>query len=266
MPASIDSLTLAAHDVAVSAEFYTRVFGAKAERSGDCVTLDMGERASQLRLQQWDELAAQLGQDPATSGFRGFALSFIVATAEEVDTVLGRLPQSGGCVSKEPKNALWGYSAYATDPDGHHWKIASSKRHPLIGRPRLGGTFEPVAACETALTLGVSNMLDAKEFLATVGYAVKKDYKKFVKFDVGHGTSLGMYERKNLADDAGTDAQGDGFTGLMIGRRVQSPTDLRAVVDGAVGAGASRVRPGSGDLHDAEYLIDRDGFGWRIAG
>jgi 3-(3-hydroxy-phenyl)propionate hydroxylase len=67
----------------------------------------------------WDALADDAGVSAESSGFRGFTLSYIVDRASRVDDVLARVLRSGGEISKPARNALWGYSAYVTDPDGY---------------------------------------------------------------------------------------------------------------------------------------------------
>jgi hypothetical protein len=66
-----------------------------------------------------DALADDAGVSAESSGFRGFTLSYIVDRASRVDDVLARVLRSGGEISKPARNALWGYSAYVTDPDGY---------------------------------------------------------------------------------------------------------------------------------------------------
>jgi hypothetical protein len=62
------------------------------------------------------------------------AASIIGKNVLSVDEVLVRAELHGGVISKPPNNKLWGYSAYVTDPSGYLWKVASSKRRPLIAR------------------------------------------------------------------------------------------------------------------------------------
>ena len=137
-----------------------------------------------------------------------------------------RAEEHGGKISKQPKNALWGYSAYVTDPDGYLWKVASSKRRPLLGRGEsVVANGRPSAAQAVPITIGVGDMKRAKDFYeAGVRLPVKKDYRKFVMFSgEGRTSELGMYKREALADDAAVQAEGSGFHGFSITHVVDSP-------------------------------------------
>jgi uncharacterized protein len=116
-------------------QFHEHGLGCLVEQDhGEFVTLGLGADASALALYQWEAPADDAGVPAAGSGFRGFTLSYIVGSADEVNAVLARVAPSGGEISKPPRRALWGYSAYVTDPSGYLWKIASPKRRPLIAR------------------------------------------------------------------------------------------------------------------------------------
>jgi catechol 2,3-dioxygenase-like lactoylglutathione lyase family enzyme len=260
MEPNIDTIAIGATDLGRTLDFYEHGFGFPVEQGGgDCVTLGLGGSAA-LELCPWDALAHGVGVPPASSGFRGFTLSYIVGEAPDVDDMLVRLVEAGGEIAKEPRFAFWGYSAHVADPSGHLWKIASPKRRPLLGRKREGsGVPQPVAAQELALTIGVSDMKRAKQFYEDgLGNPTKKDYSKFVSFGGGDGApDLAMYKWDALADDANVSPDGSGFRGFAMSHVVDSAGAADRLLDRAARAGAKILAGG--------YFADLDGYLWRIA-
>ena len=128
----IDIITLGVNDPDQAREFYEgakrpwSLPGAERQPRGKCIT------SGAAPMELWSPTEA--GVQPDTTGFRAFTLSYILGSADEVDQILARSERRGGRVTKPLKNAVWGYSAYVTDPAGYLWKIASSKRRPLLGR------------------------------------------------------------------------------------------------------------------------------------
>src|SRR5947209_660621 len=247
MTPKIDVITIGVADLARAREFYEHGFGCTVrEEPNETLALSLAGNASDIALRPWDAVAFDAGMSEQTNGFRGFTLSYILDSADAVDDVLARAERHGGEVSKPPKNALWGYSAYVTDPSGYLWKIASSKRRPLIARkeqPVANG--RAVKAQEVPITIGVRDMKRAKQFYKDgIGLPLKKDYRKFVMFTGGDGTSdLGMYKREALADDAAVPPDGSGFRGFTITHLVDSAERVNALLARATRAGGTIVKP-----------------------
>lgn len=261
----IDIITIGVHDLASARRFYEAGLGGTVEEHGsDTLTVALGPRASKLVLRPWDAVATDAGVASESSGFRGFTLSYILDTAEGVDEVLESLERHGGVISQPPKGAVWGYSAYVTDPAGHLWKIASSKRRPLFGRKSGSATVRPK---EVPLTIGVADMSRAKGFYRDgLGLPVKKDYKKFVMFEGDeHASDLGMYQREALAGDAAVAPAGSGFPGFSLTHVAGSPTQVDAVLRQAVRSGGQVVRPPvDGNGAYGGYFADPDGNLWNV--
>jgi uncharacterized protein len=253
MDPKIDTVTLGVTDIGRAREFYERGFGFAPGGS------------SMVELREWDALASDAGVAPASAGFRGFTLSYIVADSAGVDAMLARLVDAGGELVKEPRFAFWGYSAHVADPSGHLWKIASPKRKPLIGRKGNGARPEIVPAQELALTIGVADMKRAKQFYKEgLGNPTKKDYSKFVSFDGGDGApDLAMYRWDALADDADVPAEGSGFRGFAMKHVVESTDAVDRLLDKAGRAGGNVVPRPSGE--QSGYFTDVDGYLWRIS-
>src|SRR5947209_19014200 len=155
MNAKIDVITLGVTDLEQAREFYERGFGGVARTEHEALAVTLGPNSSALHLRHWDTLASDAGVEASSTGFRAFTLSYILDSAVEVDAVIERVEQHGGRVSKPPKNAFWGYSAYVTDPRGYLWKLASSKRHPLLGRTETpASNGQPIKPRQAPITIG----------------------------------------------------------------------------------------------------------------
>jgi catechol 2,3-dioxygenase-like lactoylglutathione lyase family enzyme len=270
MNPTIDVINLGVRELDSARNFYEHVLGGAAREESDHLTVSFAGNASPLTLRPWEAVASDAGVEAQSSGFRAFTLSYILESADDVDEILARAERHGASISKPPKNALWGYSAYLTDPSGYQWKIASSKRRPLIGRKdAANGSGHPAQAQEVPITIGVADMNRAKEFYRDgLGLPVKKDYRKFVMFSGGGDTSdLGMYKREALADDAAVDPAGSGFHGFSITHLVESTAHVRQLLAQAADAGGQIVKPavgGAGGRYGG-YFADPDGNLWQVA-
>lgn len=271
MKRKIDIITLGVTDLDQARQFYEHGFGAMVRTEHQLPTITFGSNSSRLCLRPWEEVASDAGVESVSSGFRAFTLSYIVESADEVDAVLARVESHGGCVSKPPKSAFWGYSAYVTDPSGFLWKIASAKRRPVLGRKEsTASNGHAVAPKEVPITIGVADMKRSKEFYAdAICLPVKKAFgNKFVMFEGQDGASdLGMYKRDALAEDAAVPPEGSGFHGFSITHAVHSPQEVDALLSRAAEAGGQIVMPGREDGRRgySGYFADPDGNLWQVA-
>jgi predicted lactoylglutathione lyase len=165
---------------------------------------------------------------------------------------------------------VWGYSAYVTDPDGYHWKIASSKRRPLIGRKGTSssGNAPEIKPKEIPITIGVADMRRSKEFYEHgLGLPVKKSYgTKFVMFGgEGDTSDLGMYKREALADDAAVQPDGSGFHGFKLTYVADSAEQVDQLLARVNQAGARILTwPSSASDVYSGHFADFDGNVWQI--
>jgi uncharacterized protein len=271
MSAKIDVINLGVNDLEQAREFYEGGLAAHLSSEDHTLNVGLGPNASRIALRGWAAVAEEAGVPAHTSGFRAFTLSYIVESADDVDRILGRVERHGGRVSKPPRNAVWGYSAYVTDPDGYLWKIASSKRRSLLGRnASVTDDAHAITPQEVPITIGVADMRRAKEFYAEgVGLPVKKAFgSKFVMFGGAEGTSdMGMYKREALAKDAAVQPDGDGFHGFTISHLVDSAKRVDELLARVARAGAEIVRE-PGDAGQGRYsgaFADLDGNLWQVA-
>lgn len=88
-----------------------------------------------------------------------------------------------------------------------------------------------------------------------------------VAFFTLNGTWLGLFGRESLAEDAGVSATGSGFSGFSLAHNVASEAEVDAVLQQAVAAGASLVKPGQKVFWGgySGYFADPDGYLWEVA-
>ena len=88
-----------------------------------------------------------------------------------------------------------------------------------------------------------------------------------VAFFTLNGTWLGLYGREDLARDAGVPSDGTGFGGISLSHNLASEAEVDALLEQAVNAGATLVKPAQraawGGYHG--YFADPDGHLWEIA-
>lgn len=148
--------------------------------------------------------------DAATSGFRGFTLSLVVAQPSTVDSLLGSALDAGATALKPAAKSLWGYGGVVQAPDGTIWKVATSAK-----KDTGPGTRE---IDKIVLLLGAADVAESKRFYTGHGLAVAKSFgRKYVEFDTGSGpVKLGLYGRRALAKDAGVAPDGTGSHRIAI--------------------------------------------------
>jgi hypothetical protein len=81
------------------------------------------------------------------------------------------------------------------------------------------------------------------------------------------GQILGLFERDALAADAGLSQHGGGFGGIALAHNVGTAEEVQPLIDRAVAAGGTQLRPASeppwGGLRG--YFADPDGHAWEVA-
>ncbi|MFV2177994.1 VOC family protein [Actinomadura sp. LOL_016] len=262
MALSLDTITIGVPQVEAARAFYTSALSSTATGDDRTAVLDL-HGTGRLALHRMDALAAASGADPATSGFRGHVLSFIVDRPAEVEALLDAATATGATAVKPAKKALFGeFTAVYRAPDGAVWKLAAASKKDT------GAVPDPPEPIETAVYLGVAEPKASKAFYETLGMSVDHDYgDKFIDFTVADGTSrLGLLPRKALAKDAGVDEHGDGFSGLVLTHTAASRADVDALLADAESAGgrvtSAAVQSDLGGY--AGRFTDPDGYHWCI--
>jgi hypothetical protein len=270
MNATVSAITLGVENVDRSTKFYEQGLGFQVrQQAKGYVALGVDGVSSTLALYTVDALAADAGVAAEGGGFRGAALSFIVAEAEDVDAAMACAQSAGGSVVKPARSQLWGgYTGYAADPDGHLWKVGSNHRPSLFRGKRQATATTPPAPTETAITLGCRDIKQSKAFYADgLGFLVDKSFGKFVSFKAEAGaTYLSLYTWDALADDAGVDPKGHGFRAMTLSYVASSADEVDEVIAAADRAGASTTAPTRASWGGySGHFTDPSGHIWKVA-
>ncbi|KEA64678.1 Lactoylglutathione lyase [Marinobacterium lacunae] len=119
------------------------------------------------------------------------------------------------------------------------------------------------------ITLGVDNLERATRFYRD-GLELPQfefDSEGVAFFDL-EGTWLGLFPREALADDIGLDsAQHSGFSGITLAHNVASKAEVDAVLEQAVSAGATLIKPAQEVFWGgySGYFQDPEGHYWEVA-
>lgn len=119
----------------------------------------------------------------------------------------------------------------------------------------------------SVVTLGVSDLRRSRAFYEQMGWrASSASQGEITFFDVG-GLVLALFKSSALADDAGVSADGTGFTGFTLAHNVGSKETVAEVLQQAVAAGGTLVKPGEDVFWGGHrgYFADPDGFLWEVA-
>lgn len=117
------------------------------------------------------------------------------------------------------------------------------------------------------ITLGVRDLARSIQFYEEGLGLPRMDSPPEVAFFTLNGTWLGLYGRDDLAEDAGVSSNGTGFEGFSIAHNVSSESEVDEVIDQAVKAGATLVKPAQKVFWGgySGYFSDPDGHLWEVA-
>lgn len=116
------------------------------------------------------------------------------------------------------------------------------------------------------VTLGVFDLKRAKDFYSGLGFVLQQDHPGFVSFKAGP-TSLSLYKREALAKDAGVDAGGSGFTGVVLNYIASSADQVDEALTQAKQAGGTIVKPAQKAQWGGYFghFADPNGYIWKVA-
>jgi uncharacterized glyoxalase superfamily protein PhnB len=193
---AIETITLEVDDTAAAEDFYAAAF-------------DLCEN---------DWLRVRPSKDPST-GFRGYALSLVVAQPGTVDGFVASALAAGATAIKPAEKSLWGYGAVLRDPWGAIWKIATSQKKDT------GPAVREIDSVN--IGLGVADVAATKQFYINKGLKVARSFgRKYVEFDAAGGAvSLSLYSRKFAAKTSFVDPEGSGSHRIVLGGDVGTFTD-----------------------------------------
>ncbi|MEV5569324.1 VOC family protein [Spirillospora sp. NPDC052269] len=119
----------------------------------------------------------------------------------------------------------------------------------------------------SSILLGVRDMDRAKRFYTEgLGWEVQSDFGVSVFFASDGASPVGFYSREGLAAMVGTEAEGSGFSGLVLTYVVRSETRVDEIMAEAEKAGASVLKPADA-LPWGGYggaFADLDGYIWSV--
>jgi catechol 2,3-dioxygenase-like lactoylglutathione lyase family enzyme len=118
------------------------------------------------------------------------------------------------------------------------------------------------------ITLGVADLQRSIAFYRD-GLKLRKrdeDSENIAFFETS-GTWLSLYPREALAEDAGIASEGTGSRDFTLAHNVRSPEEVERILEEALAAGATLVKPGQPVFWGgySGYFADPDGFLWEVA-
>ena len=117
------------------------------------------------------------------------------------------------------------------------------------------------------ITLGVSDLKRSITFYNEGLGFPKMDSPPEVAFFTLDGSWLGLYKRESLAEDAMISPEGSGFSGFTMSHNVGSESEVDQIINQAVSAGATLVKPAQKVFWGgySGYFKDPDGYLWEVA-
>lgn len=261
MTLTLDTITLGVPRVEAACAFYESAFARTADHNRT-TGLDL-YGTGRLAFRSIDALAADVGADSSSSGFRGFVLGSIVSQPGEVRVLLETAATNGATVVKPPRKQLFGeFTAVYRAPDGAVWKLAASSKKDASRIP------DPPTPTETAVYLGVTKPTASRRFYEAVGMSADHDYgDRFIDFTAPAGVCrLGLLSRRDLAKDAGVDERGEGFCAVVLEHAAGSPDEVDALIAAAESAGGRVIAATDADRGEyAGHFADPDGYYWKVS-
>lgn len=117
------------------------------------------------------------------------------------------------------------------------------------------------------ITLAVRDLAAAVKFYEQGLGFPRMESPPEVAFFMLNGTWLGLYGRDALAEDAMVPPAGNGFEGFTLAHNVSSEGEVRDVMNQAIAAGATLVKPPQRVFWGgySGYFKDPDGHLWEVA-
>ncbi len=117
------------------------------------------------------------------------------------------------------------------------------------------------------ITLGVADLARSRAFYEALGWRASSAGGAEIAFFQGNGLALALYPRRALAEDAGVEDSGPGFSGIALAYNCRSCTEADEVFARAIAAGARSLKPPQQASWGgySGYFADPDGHLWEVA-
>ena len=126
----------------------------------------------------------------------------------------------------------------------------------------------------TVITLGVDDLERSLAFyrdglgLPTAGIVGREfEHGAVAFFELQSGVMLALFDRRNLAHDAGLSPTAHSPTEFSLGHNVSNRAEVDAVMEQARNAGAQILKPAEDTFWGgySGYFADPDGYPWEVA-
>jgi predicted lactoylglutathione lyase len=119
----------------------------------------------------------------------------------------------------------------------------------------------------SVVTLGVSDLANARAFYEALGWTTRAKPEDDVVFFQAGGMVVALWDRGLLAEDSAITHDPGGWGGVTLAHNVGSPEEVDAVIEQARAAGATIGRPGAATFWGgySGLFIDPDGHPWEVA-
>ena len=118
------------------------------------------------------------------------------------------------------------------------------------------------------VTLGVADLPRSVQFYRDgLGLSLYDENTESIAFFQNRGAWLALYPQEALAADVGISADGSGFSGVTLAHNVRSKREVDELLQVAVEAGATLVKPAEDTFWGgySGYFADPDNHLWEIA-
>lgn len=117
------------------------------------------------------------------------------------------------------------------------------------------------------ITLGVSDIKQARAFYEALGWRASSASNETVTFFHGANGTLALYPRHLLAEDATIPDKPTGFSGVTLANNMRSELEVDAFLERAKKAGGKIIKPAQKVFWGgySGYFADPDGHLWEVA-
>jgi len=117
------------------------------------------------------------------------------------------------------------------------------------------------------ITLGVADLARSAQFYERLGWRRSMAKSEGIVFFQAGGVAVALFPRHELAKDAHSAPEGDGFKGFSLAYNARTRAEVDSVLEEAESAGAKIFKPAEEAFWGgySGYFSDPDGFLWEVA-